>query len=164
MSLTSAAIRKPVSTIAATLGIVLLGSVSLGRMPVSLLPDVTLPVLTIRTLYPDAAATEVSRFIAEAITWIAATFDPEKIYLGGGVTRAGNTFIDSVRGRLREVAKNSSLAAQRIDPNAVTLAPIDGSTGPRGAAVLAQRAQANRVLTSFMPSKATSTPTDGGEI
>jgi HAE1 family hydrophobic/amphiphilic exporter-1 len=67
MSLPAAAIRRPVSTIAATLGIVLLGSVSLGRMPVSLLPDVTLPVLTIRTLYPDAAATEVSRFVAEPI-------------------------------------------------------------------------------------------------
>ena len=67
MSLTSAAIKKPVSTIAATLAIVLLGSVSLGRMPVSLLPDVTLPVLTIRTLYANAAATEVSRFVAEPI-------------------------------------------------------------------------------------------------
>ncbi|HKZ18558.1 MAG TPA: ROK family protein [Acidimicrobiia bacterium] len=115
-------------------------------------------------LAPNDVATQVSRFIAEAITWIAATFDPEKIYLGGGVSQAGDTFLDSVRGRLREVAKNSSLAAQRIDPNAVTLAPIDGSTGPRGAAVLAQRAQANRILTSFIPSKATSTPTDGGEI
>lgn len=67
MSLTSASIRRPVSTVAATLGVVLLGSVSLGRMPVSLLPDVTLPVLTIRTIYPDAAATEVSRFVAEPI-------------------------------------------------------------------------------------------------
>ena len=67
MSLPAAAIKRPVSTIAATLGVVLLGSVSLGRMPVSLLPDVTLPVLTIRTLYPDAAATEVSRFVAEPI-------------------------------------------------------------------------------------------------
>ncbi|HEX6942630.1 MAG TPA: efflux RND transporter permease subunit [Gemmatimonadaceae bacterium] len=67
MSLVSAAIKRPVSTIAATLGVVLLGSVSLGRMPVSLLPDVSLPVLTIRTLYPDAAATEVSRFVAEPI-------------------------------------------------------------------------------------------------
>ena len=74
MSLPAQAIRRPVSTIAATLGVVLLGSVSLGRMPVSLLPDVTLPVLTIRTLYPDAAATEVSRFVAEPIEKaIAAT-------------------------------------------------------------------------------------------
>src|SRR5262245_41579061 len=67
MSLASLAIRRPVSTTAATLGIVLLGSVSLGRIPVSLLPDVQLPVLTIRTLYPGAAASEVSRFVAEPI-------------------------------------------------------------------------------------------------
>src|SRR5688572_27920791 len=67
MSLPAAAIKRPVSTIAATLGVVLLGSVSLGRMPVSLLPDVSLPVLTIRTLYPDAAATEVSRFVSDPI-------------------------------------------------------------------------------------------------
>ncbi|HYV95983.1 MAG TPA: efflux RND transporter permease subunit [Gemmatimonadaceae bacterium] len=67
MSLTSASVARPVSTVAATLGIVLLGSVSLSRLPVSLLPDVSLPVLTIRTAYPGAAATEVSRFIAEPI-------------------------------------------------------------------------------------------------
>jgi HAE1 family hydrophobic/amphiphilic exporter-1 len=43
-------------------------------LPVSLLPDVTLPVLTIRTVYPGAAAPEVSRFIAEPIEEaIAAT-------------------------------------------------------------------------------------------
>ena len=54
-------------TVAATIAVVLLGSVSLGRLPVSLLPDVTLPVLTVRTAYPGAAATEVSRFVAEPI-------------------------------------------------------------------------------------------------
>ena len=67
MSITRAAVRRPVTTIAATLAIVLLGSVSLGRLPVSLLPDVALPVLTIRTLYAGAAASEVSRFIAEPV-------------------------------------------------------------------------------------------------
>lgn len=67
MSITRAAVRRPVTTIAATLAVVLLGSVSLGRLPVSLLPDVALPVLTIRTLYEDAAASEVSRFIAEPV-------------------------------------------------------------------------------------------------
>ena len=49
MSLSSAAIRRPVMTVAATLAIMLLGAVSLGRLPVSLLPDVTLPVLIVRT-------------------------------------------------------------------------------------------------------------------
>jgi HAE1 family hydrophobic/amphiphilic exporter-1 len=74
MSLASNAVKRPVSTVAATLGIVLLGAVSLTKLPVSLLPDVTLPVLTIRTIYPGAAATEVSRFVAEPIEQaIAAT-------------------------------------------------------------------------------------------
>ncbi len=66
--------RSPVTTVAATLALVLLGAVSLGRLPVSLLPDVTLPVLTIRTDLPGAAAPEVSRFVAEPIEEaIAAT-------------------------------------------------------------------------------------------
>ena len=74
MSITSASVRRPVTTVAATLAIVLLGGVSLSRLPVTLLPDVTLPVLTIRTIYPGAAAEEVSRFIAEPIeSSIAAT-------------------------------------------------------------------------------------------
>ena len=74
MSLVSSAVRRPVTTIAATIAIVLLGSVSLSRLPVTLLPDVTLPVLTIRTIYTGAAAEEVSRFIAEPIeAAIAAT-------------------------------------------------------------------------------------------
>ncbi|NOT07262.1 MAG: efflux RND transporter permease subunit [Gemmatimonadales bacterium] len=74
MSLASAALKRPVTTIAMTLGVMLLGAVSLGRLPVSLLPDVSLPVLTIRTAYTGAAATEVSRFIAEPIEQaVAAT-------------------------------------------------------------------------------------------
>ncbi len=67
MSLASSALRRPVSTVAATLAMVLLGVVSLGRMPVSLLPDVGLPVLTIRTMYPGAAPEEVSRFVSEPL-------------------------------------------------------------------------------------------------
>jgi hydrophobic/amphiphilic exporter-1 (mainly G- bacteria), HAE1 family len=74
MSLSALALRRPVTTVAATLALVLLGTVSLGRLPVSLLPDVTLPVLTIRTNYSGAAAPEVSRFVAEPIEEaIAAT-------------------------------------------------------------------------------------------
>ena len=67
MSIASGALKRPVTTVALTMGFVLLGAVSLGRLPVSLLPDVSLPVLTIRTAYSGAAATEVSRFIAEPI-------------------------------------------------------------------------------------------------
>jgi len=73
-SFTRRAVERPVSTLAALCGVVLLGAVSLGRLPVALLPDLTLPVLTIRTGYPGAAAPEVSRFVAEPIeAAIAAT-------------------------------------------------------------------------------------------
>lgn len=67
MSLAAAAVRRPVATVAAILAVLMLGAVSLTRLPVSLLPDVALPVLTVRTVYPGAAAPEVSRFIAEPI-------------------------------------------------------------------------------------------------
>ncbi len=74
MSLSAFAVRRPVTTVAATLAIVLLGSVSLTRLPVTLLPDVTLPVLTVRTTYTGSAAEEVSRFVAEPIeAAVAAT-------------------------------------------------------------------------------------------
>ena len=53
MSLSSAAIKRPVTTISAVLALVLLGAVSITQMPVSLLPDVALPVLT--WLNPNAA-------------------------------------------------------------------------------------------------------------
>src|SRR6478609_1792856 len=52
MSLTSAAVKRPVTTLAATLALCLMGAVSLGRLPVSLLPDVALPVLTLLTSDP----------------------------------------------------------------------------------------------------------------
>jgi len=67
VSIAAFAVKRPVTTVASVLGVVLLGSVSLSRLPVSLLPDVGLPVLTIRTLYEGAAAEEVSRFVAEPI-------------------------------------------------------------------------------------------------
>jgi len=67
MSITSFSVKRPVTVVATTLAVVLLGSVSLGRLPVSLLPDVTLPELTVRTTYPGAAAEEVSRAVAEPL-------------------------------------------------------------------------------------------------
>ncbi|MBM4185861.1 MAG: efflux RND transporter permease subunit [Gemmatimonadetes bacterium] len=74
MSIASGALRRPITTVSATMALVLLGSVSLGKLPVSLLPDIQLPVLTIRTGYPGAAAEEVSDFVAERIEEaIAAT-------------------------------------------------------------------------------------------
>jgi predicted NBD/HSP70 family sugar kinase len=101
------------------------------------------------TLFPAAAkgdgraqdvARSVSGHLARAITWLAATFDIDQVYLGGGVARAGNPFLNAVRQKLMDYAENSRLAAQRLDPDRVLLAPVNGFLGPRGAAVLADRA------------------------
>ena len=95
MSLATAALKKPVTTIAATLALCLLGSVSLAKLPVSLLPDVQLPVLTIRTAYPGAAAEEVSRFIAEpieeAVSATPGLVDVKSVSRNGEVTPRSNS-------------------------------------------------------------------------
>jgi len=145
VSITSSAVRKPVTTVAAVLAIVLLGSVSLTRLPVTLLPDVTLPVLTIRTGYTGAAAEEVSRFIAEPIeAAIAAT--PGIVELrsvsrnGEAVTTARFAWgtdmqttvltvrerLDQARGRLPEAADRPTLLTS--DPGERPIAVI-GLTG-----------------------------------
>ncbi|MGQ0648328.1 MAG: efflux RND transporter permease subunit [Gemmatimonadaceae bacterium] len=145
MSLVSAAVKRPVSTIASVIAIVLLGSVSLSRLPVSLLPDVTLPVLTIRTLYPGSAATEVSRFIAEPIEEaIAAT--PGLVELRS-ISRTGEATtiarfawgtnmqttvlnvrerLDNARGRLPERAERPTLLTS--DPGERPIAVLALST------------------------------------
>ena len=147
MSLVSAAVKRPVSTLASVIAIVLLGSVSLSRLPVSLLPDVTLPVLTIRTIYEGAAATEVSRFIAEPIEEaIAAT--PGLVELRS-ISRTGEATtivrfawgtdmqstvlnvrerLDNARGRLPERAERPTLLTS--DPGERPIAVLAlGTTG-----------------------------------
>jgi hydrophobic/amphiphilic exporter-1 (mainly G- bacteria), HAE1 family len=157
LSLPSLALRRPVTTVAATAALVLLGAVSLGRLPVTLLPDVTLPVLTIRTSYPGAAAPEVSRFVAEPIEEaIAAT--PGLIELRS-VSRNGEATtlarfewgtdmrttvldvrerLDNARGRLPERAERPTLLTS--DPGERPIA-ILALTGPRDLREIARTAK-----------------------
>ncbi len=146
MSLTSASVRRPVSTIAAVLALVLVGSVSLGRLPVSLLPDVTLPVLTIRTDLAGAAPPEISRFVAEPIEEaIAATpglVELRSVARTGQVTTtarfawgtdmaatvlAVRERLDNARGRLPEQASRPTLLTS--DPGERPIAVL-ALTGP----------------------------------
>lgn len=146
MSLTAASVRRPVSTVAAVLALVLLGSVSLGRLPVSLLPDVTLPVLTIRTDLAGAAPPEISRFVAEPIEEaIAATpglVELRSVARTGQVTTtarfawgtdmAGTVLavrerLDNARGRLPEQASRPTLLTS--DPGERPIAVL-ALTGP----------------------------------
>ncbi|HET9065569.1 MAG TPA: efflux RND transporter permease subunit [Gemmatimonadales bacterium] len=157
MSLASAALRRPVSTVAATLAMVLLGAVSLGRMPVSLLPDVGLPVLTIRTMYPGAAPEEVSRFISEPLEEAVGN-SPGLLELRS-VARAGEGTttlrfnwgtdmsktvlavrenLDNARGRLPDGAERPTLLTS--DPGERPIAVL-ALTGPGDLRAIARSAQ-----------------------
>lgn len=146
MSLSSYAIRRPVTTVATTLALVLVGAVSLARLPVSLLPDVTLPVLTVRTSYPGSAATEASRLVAEpieeAISATPGLVELRSVSRNEEVTTTARFAwgtdmattvlnvrerLDNIRGQLPERAERPTLLTS--DPGQRPIAML-GLTGP----------------------------------
>lgn len=79
----------------------------------------------------------VTGHLTTALTWLAATYDTEKIVLAGGVTSVGDAFLSVVREQIVRRAAASELAARRLRPDQVILADALDPPGPRGAAVLA---------------------------
>ena len=149
MSIAALAVRRPVATVAAVLAVVLLGSVSLTRLPVSLLPDVSLPVLTVRTLYPDAAATEVSRFVAEPIeSAIAATpnlVELRSISRNGEVTTTMSfAWGTDMRSTVLTVRERLDAARGQLPNNALRPTLLTSDPGERPIAVLAVRSDTSR--------------------
>ena len=164
MSLAAAALRRPVTTIAATLALVLLGAVSLERLPVSLLPDVTLPVLTVRTVYPGAAATEASRFVAEPIEEaIAATpglVELRSVSRNGEVTTtarfawgtdmattvlAVRERLDNARSQLPETAERPTLLTSDPGERPIAVLGVTGKVDLRSIARTAEEVHARRL-------------------
>ncbi len=164
MSLPGLALRRPVTTVAATLALVLLGAVSLGRLPVSLLPDVTLPILTVRTDYPGAAAPEVSRFVAEPIEEaIAATpglVELRSVSRNGQVTTTARFTwgtdmattvlnvrerLDNARGALPPTATRPTLLTSDPGERPIAILGLIGSGDLRALARTAEQVHARRL-------------------
>jgi HAE1 family hydrophobic/amphiphilic exporter-1 len=164
MTLADLSLRRPVTTVAATLALVLLGSVSLGRLPVALLPDVSLPVLTVRTAYPGAAAAEVSRLVAEPIEEaVAAT--PGRVELrsvsrnGGATTTlrfawgtampatvlAVRERLDNARARLPQDAARPTLLTSDPGERPIAILAVSGPGDLRAAARTARDVHARRL-------------------
>jgi predicted NBD/HSP70 family sugar kinase len=84
-------------------------------------------------------ADRITGHLTTALIWMAATYDPEVFVLAGGVTSAGEVFLEVMRDKIEQRAAASELAARRLRPEQVILAdPLD-PPGPRGAALLAAR-------------------------
>jgi HAE1 family hydrophobic/amphiphilic exporter-1 len=148
VSIAAYAVRRPVATVAAILAVLLLGSVSLTRLPVSLLPDVSLPVLTIRTAYAGAAATEVSRFVAEPIEEaIAATpglVELRSVSRNGEVTTTARfAWGTDMRGTVLAVRERLDAARGRLPERAERPTLLTSDPGERPIAVLAVKPAAN---------------------
>ena len=99
---------------------------------------------------PAAAkvAARIAGYLTTALTWLAAAYDTERIVLAGGVSDAGDNFLSAIRDRINRQAAASELAARRLRPEQVTLAPRDDPPGPRGAATMAARSLLNTLLTA----------------
>lgn len=164
MSLAAFAVRRPVATVAAILAVLLLGSVSLTRLPISLLPDVSLPVLTVRTVYPGAAAPEVSRFVAEPIEQaIAATpglVELRSVSRNGEVTTTARFAwgtdmrgtvlnvrerLDATRGTLPDKAERPTLLTSDPGERPIAVLAVRATPGPGGSDLRTLARTANEV-------------------
>ena len=63
MLLTRLAVHRPVTTMMASLIVVLLGGMALSRLRVDLMPDTEWPVVSVTTLYPGAGPEEIETLI-----------------------------------------------------------------------------------------------------
>jgi hydrophobic/amphiphilic exporter-1 (mainly G- bacteria), HAE1 family len=152
--------------VAATLALCLAGIVSLSRLPVSLLPDVALPVLTVRTVFPGAAAEEVSRLVAEPIEEAVAS-TPGLVELRS-VSRAGTVTtvaqfawgtdmpgtvlavrerLDIARGRLPQTVERPTLLTSDPGARPIAILAVAGAPGTdlRSAARTARDVHARRL-------------------
>jgi glucokinase len=107
------------------------------------------PAPTARAVYEAAAAgdplalritTEAGAHVARAVHELVMTYDLRRVFLGGGVTHAGATFLAPVLATLDELRGASPLAREVLPPDIVTPLPPDADPAAWGAVVLAQTA------------------------
>ncbi len=74
MNLPELGVRRPVTTVAVFVVILILGLVSLSQLGIDLMPDITLPAVSITTTYPGAGPedveTRVTRVIEDAVSTV----------------------------------------------------------------------------------------------
>ncbi|MDQ7858578.1 MAG: efflux RND transporter permease subunit [Armatimonadota bacterium] len=134
MSISRAAIARPVTTAMAFLAVSFLGLVAFSRLPVDLMPDISFPSLSVQTNYPGAGPQEVERevtmVIEDALAAIpgmtelvsSSTEGRSSVTLrfawGADLDAAANEVrpaLDRIRGRLPSGAETPRLS--RFDPN-----------------------------------------------
>lgn len=92
----------------------------------------------------NAAAQEIvaqtAQYLAQAIHWLVMAYDVEKVLIGGGVTRAGEAFMQPLVDYFSKLRGRSKLARFMMPENFMGLLPAGYSPGTWGAIALAKQA------------------------
>lgn len=83
-----------------------------------------------------ALAARAIDHLAEAMWWLAATYDPDLFYLGGGVGVGAPSIGSMVAARWAELEGTSELARRVLDPRRVRMYDLEEPVGAYGAALL----------------------------
>lgn len=70
--------------------------------------------------------------LGQALQNLIMAYDPDKIILGGGVSHAGNMFLQSILREWQRQASSSPFAAQLLKSTKLELAPLDRNLGAWG--------------------------------
>jgi glucokinase len=96
-------------------------------------------------------ATRVGQHVARAVHELVMAYDVEVVVLGGGVTKAGDTFLDPVLRALDAMRDASALAREVLRPGVVHLLAPGSDTGSWGAVTVAQAAIAGTWSAAIRP-------------
>lgn len=80
-----------------------------------------------------------SKYLGRAIHGMVMAYDVDRVVLGGGVTHAGETFINPLLSELARLRAQSELTAAMLPAEKVVVLPSNYNAGVWGAIALAQR-------------------------
>jgi glucokinase len=96
-------------------------------------------------------ATRVGEHVARAVHELVMAYDVEVVVLGGGVSKAGDAFLDPILRALDRMRDASALAREVLRPGVVHLLPATSETGARGGVAIAQAALAGTWPSAVLP-------------
>ena len=89
----------------------------------------------------DPLATEIADAVGRRLAWavhlLVMTYDVERVVLGGGVSHAGETFVQPIRRELERMREASALAREQLIPGIEELLPPGADAGAWGAVTIA---------------------------
>ena len=108
----------------------------------------------------------VGRTLARALQFVVMNFDVERIYVGGGISRAGDPLFTPLYAEWERQRKLSPLAASSLRDEMIVVVPSDYKAGVWGAIALAKLGLLEKGRTASSPRLPTifdeAAPIEGG--